>query len=196
VRFWTLAWGWASLAFLAGACGAAEASTVKGTVSGKRLRSSEGIVVSLEAPGLEVKPPKAPVRIDQKSFQFVPHVTAVVRGTTVRFLNSDPEQHNVYSPEGRYDLGTWPPGEWRDHVFDKEGAFTQLCKIHPDMLAFVVVLGTPYFAVADKKGRFTIKDVPAGKYKLVAWSEKLDGLEQEIVVKDGQPLNLDLFIAQ
>jgi hypothetical protein len=64
------------------------------------------------------------------------------------------------------------------------------------MLAYVVVLGTPYFAVADKKGRFTIKDVPAGKYKLVAWSEKLDGLEQEIVVKDGQPLNLDLFIAQ
>jgi plastocyanin len=167
---------------------------VKGTVRGKGLKSSAEMVVSLEAPGLQVTPPKTPVRIDQRGFRFVPHVTAVVTGTTVRFLNNDPEQHNVYSPEGRYNLGTWLPGETRDHTFTRAGEYTQLCNVHPDMLAFVVVLDTPYFAVTDATGAFSIAGVPAGAYRLVVWSEKLDGLERTITVEAGKALRLDLEV--
>ena len=167
---------------------------VRGTVVGKGLKTNQWMVVSLEGPGLVVKPPTAPVHMDQKSFRFVPHVQAIVVGTTVRFLNNDPEGHNVYSPEGRYNLGTWPAGETRDHKFDKPGAYTQLCNVHPDMLAFIVVLETPYFAVTDAAGRFEIGNVAPGKYKLVVWSEKLDGLEREVTVAPGKILNLDLVV--
>ncbi len=170
--------------------------SVQGKVVGKGLKTNEGMVVSLEAPGLVVKPPATPVHMDQKSFRFVPHVLAIVTGTTVRFLNNDPEGHNVYSPEGRYNLGTWPAGETRDHKFDKAGQYTQLCNVHPDMLAFIVVLDTPYFAVTDAAGKFAIPNVAPGKYKLVVWSEKLDGLEREVTVAAGAPLNLDLVVEQ
>jgi plastocyanin len=176
------------------ATAAEEPGTVRGTVTVTKQKSSANAVISIEAPGLAFTPPAAPVRIDQKGFRFIPHITVAVPGTTIRFLNNDPEPHNVYSPEGRYNLGTWPTGETRDHVFEKPGIYTQLCNIHPDMLAYVVVLETPYSAVTDENGRFEVKGVPPGKYLLWAWHEKTDGLEKEITVEPGQVLDLDLVI--
>ncbi len=173
---------------------AAAPSVVSGTVVVKGVKSSADAVITLEAPGLELSPPAEPVKIDQKGFRFIPHVVVVQTGTTIRFLNNDPEPHNVYSPEGRYNLGTWPTGDTRDHSFKKPGIFTQLCNIHPDMLAYVVVVDTPHFAVTDAKGSFVIRNVPPGKYTLVAWHEKKDGFEREIEVVAGKPLVLDLVI--
>jgi hypothetical protein len=115
-------------------------------------------------------------------------------GSTIRFRNSDKEPHNVYSPEGRYNLGTWPTGETRDYTFKKPGIYTQLCNLHPDMLAYVVVVDTPHFAVTDATGAFLIRNVPPGKYRLVAWHEKKDRLERDVEVIAGPPLELDLVI--
>ena len=169
-------------------------SVVSGTVVVKGVRSSADAVITLEAPGLKLSPPAEPLKIDQKGFRFIPHVVVVQTGTTIRFLNNDPEPHNVYSPEGRYNLGTWPTGDTRDHVFKKPGIYSQLCNIHPDMLAYVVVVDTPHFAVTDAKGAFVIRNVPPGKYTLVAWHEKKDGFEREVEVVAGKPLVLDLVI--
>jgi plastocyanin len=177
-----------------GAGAGAAPAVVSGTVVGKGLKTNQWMVVSLEAPGLKLKPPAAPLRMDQKGFQFIPHVMAVVTGTTVRFLNNDGEPHNVYSPEGRYNLGTWPTGDTRDFKFDRAGAYTQLCKVHPDMQAFVVVVDTPHFAVTDAAGQFQIRGVAPGRYKLVVWSEKLDGLEREVTLAAGQSLRLELTV--
>jgi plastocyanin len=170
------------------------AAVVRGTVVLKGLKTNADAVVTLEAPGLPLAPPAEPSRIDQKGFRFIPHVTVIQTGWAVRFLNNDPEPHNVYSPEGRYNLGTWPTGDTRDHVFKKPGIYTQLCNIHPDMLAFVVVVDTPHFAVTDATGAFVIRNVPAGKYKLVVWHEKKDGLERDVEVVAGRPLKLDLVV--
>jgi plastocyanin len=183
-----------ALALVAGSVAAAETGTVRGTVLVRGQRSSANAVISVEAPGLKPTPARQPVKIDQKGFRFIPHITVIVPGTTVRFLNNDPEPHNVYSPEGRYNLGTWPTGETRDHTFEKPGIYTQLCNIHPDMLAYVVVLETPYFAVTDAAGSFAVEGIPPGKYVLWAWHEKKDGLEREITVEAGQTLELDLVI--
>ncbi len=172
----------------------AAAAIVRGTVVLKGLKTNADAVVTLEAPGLPLAPPAEPLRIDQKGFRFIPHVTVIQTGGAVRFLNNDPEPHNVYSPEGRYNLGTWPTGDTRDHVFKKPGIYTQLCNIHPDMLAFVVVVDTPHFAVTDATGAFVIRNVPPGKYKLVVWHEKKDGLEQDVEVVARRPLKLDLVV--
>jgi plastocyanin len=181
-----------ALAPLAGA----EGGSVSGTITAKGLRTSGDIVVSLQAPGLAVTPPAKPPEMDQKGMLFIPHVLPVVKGTTVKFLNSDPYAHNVFSPEGKYNLGTWPTGQTRDHTFDKPGVYTQLCRVHPEMEAFIVVLDTPYFAVTDKAGQFTIKGVPPGKYTLVAWSEKLKKGEQAVTVESGKSATVSLTLSK
>ena len=174
----------------------AENGTVSGTVVAKGMRTKAGVVVSLAAPGLAVTAPKLAVEMDQKQMQFVPHVLPVVTGTTVRFLNSDPVPHNVFSPEGKYNLGTWPTGQAHDYRFDKPGVYTQLCRVHPEMEAFVVVLDTPYFGATDASGRYEIKGVPPGKYKLVAWSEKLKSAQQDVTVESGKTLTVELTLTR
>ena len=166
----------------------------KVTVTGKKTNAD--VVVSLAAPNLVLTPPRTPIEIDQKGLVFRPHVLAVMRGTSIRFLNNDNEDHNVYSPEGGYNLGTWAPGQTRDQVFDKAGVYTQLCRIHPDMEAFVVVLDTPYFAVTDAAGRFEIKNVPPGAYTLTTWGKRLKKVERPLTVAAGAPATADLTLTR
>ena len=85
---------------------AAVDGSVAGTVNARGLPSSADIVVSLHAPGLSFKPPAAPLDLNQKGKLFMPHVLVAVVGTTVRFLDNDPFEHNVFSPEGRRTC-TW-----------------------------------------------------------------------------------------
>ena len=183
-----------AVGFVAVRVDAAAPSAVRGTIVVKGAKSNADAVVTLEAPGLPLAPTPEPMKIDQKGFRFLPHVTVVQTGSAIRFLNNDPEPHNVYSPEGRYNLGTWPTGDTKDYTFKKPGIYTQLCNIHPDMLAYVVVVDTPHFAVTDATGAFLIRNVPPGKYKLIVWHEKKDGLEQDVEVLPGKPLKLDLVL--
>jgi hypothetical protein len=86
----------------------------------------------------------------------------------------------VFSPDNEsYNLGTWPKGESRPYTFKKPGVYTQLCSIHPEMEAFIVVLANPYFAVADKDGQFKIADVPDGHYVLKVFSKKLKKVDKD-----------------
>jgi plastocyanin len=138
----------------------------------------------------------APVVLDQKGCVYTPSILAVQVGQKVEVKNSDPVAHNVH---------TLPAGTSNKEVnnFQAQGAapldfaFTApenflkfKCDVHPWMFAWVTVVDHPYFAVTDKEGKFTIKDVPAGKYKLVAMHRKAapapTGVEQDVEVKDGE----------
>ena len=88
-------------------------------------------------------------------------------GTTVDFLNSDSVLHNVFTPEacaGTFNLGTWPQGETKSLTFNKACFAVLLCRVHPEMEAFVVAVPTPYFATAQADGSYRIPDVPDGSY--------------------------------
>jgi hypothetical protein len=52
------------------------------------------------------------------------------------------------------------------------------------MFAWVSVFDHPYFSVSGKDGKFVIKNVPPGKYTLVATHRKLGTQTQEIEVTD------------
>jgi len=168
----TIATGLAAFSLLMAA--AASAGVIKGTVGGgKRIRRSPAVVYIANAPGPFIPPVKNPV-MDQKNMTFIPHVLAIQAGTTVDFLNSDEVRHNVFSPSReKYNLGTWPQGGIKQRRFDKKGVYTQLCNVHPEMEAFIVVLDTPYFTVTKEDGSFEIAGVPAGRYTVRAWHEKL-----------------------
>jgi plastocyanin len=168
------------------------AGEITGTYKAANKRFRENAVVYVaKAEGSFPAPPKRPV-MDQKNLTFIPHVLPVVVGTTVDFLNSDSVRHNVFSPDYPYNLGTWPQGQTKSQVFAKEGVFTQLCNVHPEMEAFVVVVQNPYFAVTDGEGAYTIKGVPAGKYTLKLWQEKLKKqLTKEVTVPESGKVTVD-----
>jgi hypothetical protein len=149
------------------------------------------VVVHLEKVAGAFRPPVQPVPYDQKGMQFVPRVLAVMRGTTVRFLNNDNVRHNIFTPDGdKYNLGTWAQGESQNHVFPKSGVYRQLCNVHPEMEGFIVVVDNPFFAVTGADGKFHIDGVPPGTYSVRAWSEKLAESSQQVTVTAGGNANI------
>ena len=152
--------------------------SIKGKISVRGVRSPENVLVYIEKASGEYPAPKELAKMDQKKLVFFPHVLPIVKGTTVRFLNSDPILHNVFWPkskDGAYkgrNLGTWGKGGVRKYTFKKEGTVVLLCNVHPEMEAHVVVLQNPYFVVVGKDGEYEIKNVPQGKYTVKTWYSK------------------------
>lgn len=131
------------------------------------------------------------VTMDQNGLVFLPRVMPIQQGWTVDFTNSDPVGHNVFTMDGeKYDLGTWPKGQKRSYTFQKTGVYRQLCKVHDDMIAYVVVLDTARFAVSDKNGVFAIEGLPAGNYTLGVWHEKLAAQDVIVAVTAGGTANV------
>ncbi len=172
----------------------AEGGTISGTVDATPAKYLPDTVVYLKSvPGTYA--PRT-LNMDQSGLKFVPHVLAITQGDTVKFLNHDSVAHNVYSPDGEaYNLGSFKQGEQASYTFKKTGAYTQLCSIHPEMLAYVFVGQNPYAAVVDAKGHYTIKDVPAGTYQLAVWNaEKLKAPEKSVTVVAGKPAEENISI--
>ena len=141
--------------------------------------------------------PAAPrtLALDQKALKFQPKILVVAKGDTVKFLNHDTVAHNVYSPDGEaYNLGTFKPQEERTHTFDQVGPYTQLCSIHPERLAFVFVAPSPHAAAVDAQGRYTIKDVPPGSYKLAVWNSHLKAPDKPVTVEAGKAATADFSL--
>lgn len=139
--------------------------------------------------------------LDEKEKVFIPRILPVVVGSTVEFRNSDPFRHNIFSPDGeRYNLGTWVGTAVKTYTFKKTGVYRQLCNTHPEMLAYIVVLDTPYFALTDGDGKFEVAGVPEGRYRAKVWGEKLKpsqfALTLEIQITPGKTTYLEIDLTQ
>ncbi len=136
------------------------------------------------------------VSMDQRGMQFVPHVLTITQGDTVEFLNNDHVAHNVYSPDGEgYNLGTFKQSENASYTYKKTGVYSQLCSIHPEMLAYVFVGQNPYAAAVDPAGRFAIQGVPAGTWQLAVWNgSKLKTADRPVTVAAGKSTQVDLSL--
>jgi plastocyanin len=180
-----------------GVLGAA-GSTISGTVKITGLASNADAVVYVQqAPGSF--PAGKPADMDQRKMQFIPHVLPVVAGTSVKFLNSDPTPHNVFSPDNeKYNLGTWPQGQTKDYIFSKCAkppcVYTQLCRVHTEMEGYVVVLQNPFFAVTDKEGHYQIDNVPPGTYTLAVWHAKAKTAPKPLTVEAGKAVTADFTL--
>jgi plastocyanin len=165
--------------------------------------AADAVVYIQQAPGTFT--PGDAVVMNQRSSEFIPRVLPIVAGTTVKFPNADPIAHNVFSPDfEKYDLGTWSQGETKDHVFaacaKPPCVYTQLCKIHPQMNAYIVALQNPYFAVTDKSGRYLIDNVPPGDYTMTVWyatrTRQFSPPGRSVTVGAGGPATVDFALAR
>ena len=174
----------------------AAAGDLHGKVVCKGARDCADAVVYVGAiAGKTFPAPKEHAKIDQKNLVFVPHVLPVLVGTTVDFLNSDAVLHNVFTPDAcaeKFNLGTWPQGQSKSYTFAKECAAVLLCKVHPEMEAWVVAVPTPYFASVKADGTYRIGDVPDGSYTVKAWHPKLKAADKPGTVAGATDLNFEI----
>jgi plastocyanin len=135
--------------------------------------------------------------LNQKDMNFTPRILPVLAGTEVSFRNDDKIFHNIRSKSPTYpfnfgQISSSKAANIRKVKFDKPGVVPIDCDVHSEMHAFILVKPNPFFASADEKGQFTLKNVPPGKYKLQAWHEKFEPVVKEIVVTEGQVTTVEL----
>ena len=156
--------------------------TVTGTVSGGEGGPGGAVVTLKRSDGTtpKVRPAKNRAML-QKDKAFAPHVLVVPAGSNVAFKNMDPIFHNVFSlsPAKKFDSGFHKAGGQELVKFDKPGVVEVLCNIHASMQAYVVVVDTPYHAIASASGAFTIKNVPPGEYDVEVWHESASVLGRD-----------------
>lgn len=109
--------------------------------------------------------------IDQVHRQFVPQVNVIEVGTKVDFPNSDNILHSVYSfsPAKTFVLRLYAGRTEPPVRFDKPGIVVMGCQIHDTMIAWLLVVSTPYFGKTGADGVVVLRHLPAGSYRMHAW---------------------------
>lgn len=143
---------------------------IRNTKSGELAEA----VVAISARGLKVsdatREPQTAI-VDQKDFQFTPETTAIRVGDHVRFLNNDNHSHNVKTSHPNFSFNVTLPVDG-EHTETFQSACNILqpykidCVFHSAMQAWIFVFDHPWFQVTAADGRFSMKNVPVGEYRL------------------------------
>lgn len=150
---------------------ALQVAAVSLDVRGEGGRPLAGAAVFLEsAQARSQARPLAQAEMGQAGKQFVPQVLVVPVGTAVHFPNRDTVRHHVYSfsPVKKFELKLYIGTPATPVVFDRSGIAVLGCNIHDQMVGWIVVVETPYYAITDAQGRAVI-DAPPGRYRLRSW---------------------------
>lgn len=155
------------------------------------------VYIDQTVPGAPGAPSEPIAVVTQQDAKFEPRVLPVVVGTTVSWPNRDDIYHNVFSlsDAASFDLGMYRgDDETKRYTFDKPGRVDVFCAIHSNMHCIVLVLPSPYFSRSDERGRYEIRNVPAGTYRLRAWHERVPAKVQEIVVPPDGEVRMDFVL--
>lgn len=165
----------------------AQGAQVSGRVvaAGRGDRSPAATIVYAQALGGQTNVRPGHYKLAQQKKSFHPRVLAVPVGSTVDFPNLDPIFHNVFSlsKPGPFDLGLYRAGGSKSRVFTEPATYRVFCNIHPQMTAMITVLSTSFIAGADASGAYRL-DLPPGRYRLTAWSERSQATSAEITVSE------------
>ncbi len=170
----------------------AYAGTLKGKVSSM---TKSGVVYVDRIAGKTFPATTVPYQIDQHGQSFEPRVLVIPQGATVVFKNSDTVAHNVRWPaisgdkSLAHNLGTWASGDNRKFRFDRPGVVPLLCNMHAEMVGYIIVVPTPYYAYATPAGDYTVRDIPDGHYSVTVWREGKPAETRQVTVAGNTDLN-------
>jgi plastocyanin len=174
----------AGLAALLFTAAGAWAGTVQMTVLNAEGRFAPDTVVLVQPTATWAPQPLPPTAvIDQQDIRFVPYVTVVPVGGTVRFVNLDSFDHHVRSQPGG-PLGSIAPAkefEFRlpakrkgnntspELRLDVAGSVLLGCHLHNSMRGHLFISNTPWYGVTDEQGKVRIEGVPDGQVEVRLW---------------------------
>jgi hypothetical protein len=139
--------------------------------------------------------PDSDVVLVQRNCYYSPHVLGLRVGQNLQIINGDATVHNVHpTPKFNQEWNFSHPPNASPIVktFSRAEVLIPFKdNQHPWEKAYVAVMAHPFFAVSDESGRFEIRGLPPGTYKLVVWHERLGEQELEITVTPGETRNAD-----
>jgi plastocyanin len=174
-------------------CGGAYEETLIQVGSDKGVQSAVVYLADItkgKAWPAQVKPPE----IDNQKCKFVPNIQ-VIRAGKLDVVNSDPMLHNTHGYYGKrtaFNLALPNQGQRIPVELTRPGEVRVDCDAHGWMEAWIYVVDNPYHALTSADGKFTISDVPAGTYKLVAAHPFTGLVEQSVTVAAGKPSDLNI----
>ena len=122
-----------------------------------------------------MKPASKALVIDQPRCQFEPRVLVGRTGDTLEVKNPSTIPHNInYNSDVEAINPLIPAGgavKLKNPLAAQTTPISFSCNIHPWMAGRMRVFDHPYYAITDKDGNFEIKNLPAGKWRLVYWHE-------------------------
>jgi plastocyanin len=138
----------------------------------------------------------AAAKMEQANRRFWPETVVIEAGSKVSFPNNDPIFHNVFSLSGpkSFDLGNYPRGDTRMVMFPEPGIVYVNCHLHPNMTGTIVVAPNRWNTQVDRDGGFALRDVPPGKYTIVAWHKAAGFFRQTVVVEEGRDERVEFLI--
>jgi plastocyanin len=125
----------------------------------------------------------------QERCEFSPRVVAMYKGSALEIVNRDATKHEangVQDYETIFQLSQPKKGMKDRVILEKPGVVEITCNIHGWMKAWVVVSGTPFYAVTDSGGNFRISGLPPGEYTLRVWHEGLREKKVRVKVEEGK----------
>ena len=160
-------------ALLAASAQAADVQVQVQDASGRPLADAVVFLESEQA-RRQVRP-VAGLEMAQNHKQFVPQVLIVPVGSEVSFPNRDTVRHHVYSfsPAKKFELKLYTGTPAQPVRFEQSGVVVLGCNIHDQMVGWVLVLDTPYYAQTSANGQVALSAVPAGHYRLRTWHARL-----------------------
>ena len=138
--------------------------------------------------------------VDQKGCTFDPFIQVMTNNNTFVAKNSDPVLHNIHTYEimGRAKKTVMNVSQPKQNAVTKKkvklkrGAGMKIeCDAHDFMHGFVFVAKNPYYAIVGTDGKFTISDIPAGKYKIKAWHGTLGEKKGNATIAAGGTTTVD-----
>ena len=161
------------------------------TVAVGSQQGLKDVIVTVE--GIEKGKPFefAETKLEANICQFVPFVSVMRELHLLTVTNLDPVSHDLQIYERD-----------REHVFimfhrpalTKSGTSDTIhftgnrrsvimqCGMHAYMQGHGLAVENPYYAITGFEGAFTIKDLPAGTYRIKAWHPTLGEKEQDVTV--------------
>lgn len=133
-------------------------------------------VVFLESPAAKaLVKPMLGSEVAQSGKQFLPPVSVVPVGSLLQFPNRDTVRHHVYSfsPSKTFELKLYTGTPSSPVLFDRPGVVVLGCNIHDFMVAWIVVVETPFYAKTNEAGVASLAGVVPGNYKLRSWHASL-----------------------
>jgi plastocyanin len=149
------------------------------------LKDGSGNAITGKSTGASLPP----VVLDQKGCLYTPQILALQTGQQLIVRNSDQCIHNVHTtskagnPE--HNDAQFAGGADLTYTFPNAEMFMKFqCDVHPWMFAWATIFDSPYYAISGADGRFVIKNVPPGKYTVVANHRKAGEQTQVVDVAD------------